>query len=221
MTTLGRPKPLEVHEDDFQVQDPNKEVKPALQQPPEQIVTKVPDPAGATEPCRSQGTQAKPQQLVPSLCSTKSCQRTDAVNTKCHPVTATTNAKVHLVHPEEHEDQNRILVAHHIMTHHSKKADMKHFKERGEQAASKELHQLHFQDTFEPVDPKDLRREERQEVLESHMFLKQKQDARTVEGRVVAAGNKQEHGKIDKLEPSSPTAAATGICFAHSCHRRT
>jgi hypothetical protein len=55
------------------------------------------------------------------------------------------------------------------------KAGMKHFKERGKHAASKKLHQLHFRDTFEPVDPKDLTLEEElQEVLESHMFLEQK-----------------------------------------------
>ena len=49
---------------------------------------------------------------------------------------------------------------------------MKHFKESGEKAVSKELYQLHFCDTFEPINPKDLTPEERQEVLESHMFLK-------------------------------------------------
>jgi hypothetical protein len=172
----------------------------------------MPDP-GATEPHRSQHACAKPQQLVPSFTGTKSCQSTAAVNTKCHPVTATTNAKVHLVHPEEQEDQNHILVlAHHVMTQHSMKAGMKCFKERGKQAASKELCQLHFQDTFEPVDPQDLTSEECQEVLESHMFLKQKQDE-TVEGRAVAGGNKQ-HGKTDKLDASSPTATLKSVLLA-------
>ena len=34
----------------------------------------------------------------------------------------------------------------------------------------------HFQDTFECINPKDLTPEEYQEVLKSHMFLKQKRD---------------------------------------------
>jgi hypothetical protein len=43
---------------------------------------------------------------------------------------------------------------------------MKEFKERGEGALSEELSQLHFRDTLEPINPKDLTDEERQEVLE-------------------------------------------------------
>jgi hypothetical protein len=89
------------------------------------------------------------------------------------------------------------------------KAGMKEFKERGEDAVSKELSQLHFRDTFEPIHPKDLSDEQRKEVLESHLFLKEKRDA-TVKGRMVAGGNKQ-RGKIDKLDASSPTAALESV----------
>jgi hypothetical protein len=89
------------------------------------------------------------------------------------------------------------------------KAGMKQFKQRGEDAVSKELSQLHFRDTFEPINPKDLTNEERKEVLESHLFLKEKRDA-TVKGRMVAGGNKQ-RGKIEKLDASSPTAALESV----------
>jgi hypothetical protein len=63
--------------------------------------------------------------------------------------------------------------------------------------------------TFEPINPKDLTDQERQEVLESHLFLKEKRDA-TVKGRMVAGGNKQ-RGKVDKLDASSPTAALESV----------
>jgi hypothetical protein len=89
------------------------------------------------------------------------------------------------------------------------KAGMKQFKQRGEDAVSKELSQLHFRDTFEPINPKDLTNEERKEVLESHLFLKEKRDA-TVKGRMVTGGNKQ-RGTIEKLDASSPTAALESV----------
>jgi hypothetical protein len=53
------------------------------------------------------------------------------------------------------------------------KAGLKRFKECGEEAVSKELSQLHFHGTFEPINPKDLNKEERQQLLESHLFLKE------------------------------------------------
>jgi hypothetical protein len=164
-------------------------------QPLEHIDTKMPD-LGVSEPQSSQRARAKPQQLVP-LSGSKSYESSAAVNIQ------------HSVHPEEHEDQNCILVAHCVMKQCSMKAGMKNFKEGGKKAAFKELCQLHFQDTFEPIHPKDLTPEERQEALESHAFCKEKQD-QTVQGRVVAGGNKQ-RGKIDRLDASCPTAALESV----------
>jgi hypothetical protein len=53
----------------------------------------------------------------------------------------------------------------------SEKGTGRHFKQRGEDAVSKELSQLHLCDTFEPLHSKDLNNEQRKEVLESHLFL--------------------------------------------------
>ena len=90
------------------------------------------------------------------------------------------------------------------MTQLSMKAGLKRWKEKGESAVSLELSQLHFRDTFEPLDPKKLSKEERDKVLESHLFLKQKRDD-SIKGRMVAGGNKQ-WSSIPALEASSPTA---------------
>ena len=57
---------------------------------------------GAIQPWHSQRARATPQGLIPTLSSTKSYQSNAAVVTD-------------LVHPEEHEDQNYLLVAHYIM----------------------------------------------------------------------------------------------------------
>jgi hypothetical protein len=107
----------------------------------------------------------------------------------------------HLVHPDDHLDPDYALVAHYIMVQYSLKTGMKHFKERGEKAVSKELAQLHFRHTFEPINPKDLNEQERKEVLESHLFLKEKRDE-TIKGRMVAGGNKQ-RGSVEEKSSST------------------
>ena len=53
-----------------------------------------------------------------------------------------------------------------------------------------EMKQLHFRDTFRPRHMKDLTEKERKDMLESHMFLKQKRDG-NVKGRHMAGVNKQ------------------------------
>jgi hypothetical protein len=154
----------------------------------------VPD-QGAPRLRRSQCDHTKPQRLVPVF-GRKIYESTAAVTT-------------HLVHPNDHLDPDYVLVAHYIMVQYSMKTGMKHFKERSEEAVSKELSQLHFRDTFEPINPKELNDQERKEVLESHLFLKEKRDE-TIKGRMVAGGNKQ-RAMIEKQGASSPTAALESV----------
>jgi Reverse transcriptase (RNA-dependent DNA polymerase) len=116
---------------------------------------------------------------------------------------------VTLVHPDAHMNPDYTLVAHHIMTQLSMKAGMKRWKNKAEGAVTKELQQLHFRDTFEPIDPKTLSKQEYDQALESHLFLKQKRDD-TIKGRLVAGGNKQ-RGTIEKEEATSPTAALESV----------
>jgi hypothetical protein len=151
--------------------------------------------AGATPLRCSLCIVKKPQRLVPTFGS-KTYQSTVTVPT-------------HLVHPDAHLDSNYVLVAHYIMAQFLMRAGFKRFKERGEEAVTKELSQLHFRDTFEPINPKDLNEVERLQVLESHLFLKEKRDT-TVKGRMVAGGNKQ-RGTIDKQDASSPTATLESV----------
>ena len=55
---------------------------------------------------------------------------------------------------------NYVLIAHYIMAQYSLKAGMKKFKDRGKEAVSKELSQLHLRDTFEPINLKELSKQE-------------------------------------------------------------
>ena len=75
------------------------------------------------------------------------------------------------------------------MTHISMKAGMQRWGEPATEAVSTELEQLHYRDTFEPVNHRSLSKEEYEKVLESHLFLKQKRD-KSIKGRMVSGGNK-------------------------------
>jgi hypothetical protein len=151
--------------------------------------------AGAAPPRRSRRTVKQPQRLVATF-GGKTYQSTAAVTT-------------HLVHPNAHLHSNYVLLAHYIMAQFLMKAGLMRFKERSKEALSKELSQLHFRDTFKPIYPKDLNEEERQQVLESHVFLKEKRDT-TVKGHMVTGGNKQP-GTINKQDASFPTAALESV----------
>jgi hypothetical protein len=185
------------HLDDIDpLQNPQEHLEPDQPQPPEPIEPEVSDQGASTTPRRSMRTRTQPQRLIPSHHG-KSYDTTAGVTT-------------HLIYPEAHIDPNYTLVAHIVMVQCSMKAGMKQLKQRGEDAVSKEFSQLHFfRDTFEPINPKDLTNEEHKEVLESHLFLKEKRDA-TVKGRMVAGGNKQ-RDTIEKLDASSPTAALESV----------
>ena len=50
-------------------------------------------------------------------------------------------------------------VVHHVMTQYSLKAGIKKFGKKGEDAAYEELEQLHMRDTFKPVLPSYLNKE--------------------------------------------------------------
>ena len=116
-------------EDIDPLQNPQDNLEPDQPQPPEQIQPKVLD-QGASTPHRSQRTRTKPERLIPSF-GGKSYASTAGITT-------------HLIHPEAHIDPSYTLVAHIIMVQYSMKAGMKQFKQRGEDAVSKELSQLHF-----------------------------------------------------------------------------
>jgi len=99
-----------------------------------------------------------------------------------------------------------------IMTQLSLKAGLKEWGARGYSAATAEMKQLHFRDTFTPMHWGDLTKLQRDMVLESHMFLKEKRTG-DIKGRTVAGGNKQ-RGYIAKEDASSPTVATESVLLS-------
>ena len=77
-----------------------------------------------------------------------------------------------------------------IMTQLSLKAGLKQWGEKENNSMQDEMKQLHFRKTFEPRHRSELTKKEKAQVLESHMFLKQKRDG-NIKGHTVADGNKQ------------------------------
>jgi hypothetical protein len=80
-------------------------------------------------------------------------------------------------------------------------------------AARDEMKRLHMRDTFKPMHWRKLLHTQRQMVLESHMFLKEKQDGKT-KGRTVAGGNKQ-CGYINKEDASLATISYRVSPYVH------
>jgi hypothetical protein len=96
-----------------------------------------------------------------------------------------------------------------IMTQLSLKAGLKEWEEEAFMTAQYEMKKLHFRNTFKPKHCRELSQVQRQTVLESHMFIKQKWDE-NIKGRTVAGGNKQQD-YISKEDASSPTVATESV----------
>ena len=91
------------------------------------------------------------------------------------------------------------------------KAGLKEFGQKGEKAVSKELSQLQDMDTYVPVDPSTLTREQKVEALASLLFITQKRDG-SVKGRLVADGSKQRRRpNYKKEDAASPTVSNEGV----------
>ena len=96
-----------------------------------------------------------------------------------------------------------------IMTQLSLKAGLKQWGDKATAAVRSEMKQLHFRDTFKPMHWKDMTHAQKQTILESHMFLKEKRDGK-IKGRTVAGGNKQ-RDFISKEDASSPTVSTESV----------
>ena len=96
-----------------------------------------------------------------------------------------------------------------VMTQTSLNSDLRAWGDKVYTAVKSEMKQLHFWDTFKPRYWRELNHTQRQTVMESHMFLKEKRDG-AIKGRTMAGGKKQ-RDYISKEEASSPTVATEAV----------
>ena len=114
--------------------------------------------------------------------------------------------------------QSDIDVASTVLAQVSLKAALKLWGNDAKLAVEAEAKQLHWRKSFKPVHRKDLTVVQRNQILESHMFLTKKRDG-LVKARKVADGNKQ-RDYIAKGDASSPTCATeSGIGIIVMCNR--
>ena len=92
------------------------------------------------------------------------------------------------------------------------KAGLKAWGKGAEKAVKAEMKQRHLRETFVPKHWHKLTDSQKREVLESHLFLKQKRDG-TIKGRAVAGGNKQ-RDFISKEDASSPMVCTEAVLLS-------
>jgi hypothetical protein len=96
-----------------------------------------------------------------------------------------------------------------VLTQLSLKAALKQWGEDAHKAVEAEAKQLHWRNSFEPVHYKEIDEDQREQILESHVFVKKKRSGQ-LKARKVAGGNKQ-RDFISKEDSSSPTVATESV----------
>jgi hypothetical protein len=99
-----------------------------------------------------------------------------------------------------------------IMPQLSRNASLKEWGEEAFKASHSEMKQLQFRNTFKPNHWLELSQVQRQTVLESHMFLKQKRDGK-IKGRTVAGG-KNQRDYISKEDAKSLTVDTESVLLS-------
>jgi hypothetical protein len=101
------------------------------------------------------------------------------------------------------------LVAFSSMQQLSVKAALREWGDNAKVACEKEVNQLHWREMFVPRRMSELTAEQRTKILQSHMFIGQKQTGET-KARMVAGGNTQ-RGHVTKEESSSLTVSTKAV----------
>ncbi len=89
------------------------------------------------------------------------------------------------------------------------KSALREWGEDARAAREKEVNQLHWRETFLPRRMLELTAEQQTKILQSHMFIGQKQTGET-KARMVTGGNMQ-RGHVTKEEWSSPTVSTKAV----------
>ena len=99
-----------------------------------------------------------------------------------------------------------------VMTQLSFKSGLRAWGDKAYTAVQYKMKQLHFCNTFKPKHLRELNHSQRQTVLESHIFLKEKR-YREIKGKFVAGCNKQ-CDYISKEDASSPNIATEAVLMS-------
>jgi len=194
---------IEIHDDLEISPDPIPVTVETVQEETAEVAPVI-EPMQLPEPRRSSRVKTKTKsEYVPSMTGSR------------YGYAVAQLEKQHVLNPDAHMFVQRDFyqaepdVVAMVMTQLSLKAGLKAWGDKAHTAAHNEMKQLHLRNTFKPWHWKDLTHEQKQMVLESHMFLKEKRDG-TTKARTVAGGNKQ-RAYINKEDASSPTVATESV----------
>jgi hypothetical protein len=199
---------VEINDLDIPQYDPAPiEVAPPQESAAPAMPTPVVTPAHAQGIHRSNRVRTRAKQAyTPSMTCSKYSYAVNQLETQ-----GVLNPDAHMfVQDDFYQAEPDVVAA--IMTQLSLKAGLKEWGDQAFTAARSEMTHLHLRNTFKPKHWRELSQVQRQTVLESHMFLKQKRDGK-IKGRTVAGGNKQ-CDYISKEDASSPTVATEAVILS-------
>ena len=96
-----------------------------------------------------------------------------------------------------------------VMAQVSMKAALKKWGKAAEQAITIEIKQLHWRNLYKPMHWHEFTQALKEHILESHIFVEEKQDGK-MKARKVVGGNKQQY-YIMKEDVSSPMVSAEAV----------
>jgi hypothetical protein len=176
--------------DDGNVEPPLVDISPPVNDAP--VVSKVPTDGGAHRSTRI-STQPKPQ-YVP------------AFSGKTYSFATMVLGMMMLDNGAYGYNQS---VAFSFMPQLLAKSALREWGDDARAAGEKEVNQLHWREMFVPKRMSELTPEQQAKILQSHMFIGQKQTGET-KVRMVAGGNTQ-RGHVTKEESSSPTVSTEAV----------
>ena len=98
-----------------------------------------------------------------------------------------------------------------MASHYSLKKGVEIFSKPSSKATTVELSKIHTMGTYEPMDSKNLTKNQKQQALNSLLFITEKRDGR-IKARKVAIGSKQRSfDGYNKANGSSPTVSTKGV----------
>jgi hypothetical protein len=169
------------------------------------------DPAPPSQGMAARNARVRkpPKKYVPSLKGNKYAvamtQIAASLRDSKHAM-AMAQISVKLMSPGVHRQADIIGM---IMAQLSMKAAIKKWGNQAKFAISKEMKQLHWHNLFKPRHWHALTKKQKEQVLESHVFVEEKKDGR-IKAQKVIGGNKQ-HDYITKEDVSSPTVTAEAV----------
>ncbi len=164
----------------------------------EPTVEPIAAPRGSSSPAKRRSTWMvkKPSAYTPNMTGNKYAVALTQIVTSLQGsknAVSMTQMSVKLISPGVHRKANTVGM---IMAQLSMKASIKKWGVEAEYTITKEMKQLHWRDLYKPKHWHGLTKKQKEQVLESHIFVEQKRDGR-IKARKVIGGNKQ-HDYITK-----------------------